>query len=210
MESAAAGPAGDEAHWDAAYGDRGVAEVSWFQPAATVSLALIGRLGIPRRAAVVDVGGGASVLVDGLVAQGFTDVSVLDVSGSALEAVHTRIGPHPGVVLIHADVLTWEPPRRFALWHDRAVFHFLVDARARAAYLATLDDALEPGGSVIVATFAPAGPEYCSGLPVARYGPDELAEALGAGFAVVEVLEEDHVTPAGVTQPFTWLAARRR
>jgi len=209
VESAAEPLGGGESHWDAAYLDRGVTGVSWFQPAATVSLDLIRRLGIPRHAAIVDVGGGASLLADVLVADGFTDVSVLDISGVALESLRHRTSPYPAVSLIHADVLTWTPERRFSLWHDRAVFHFLIDETARRTYVDKLHGALGPDGWVIIATFAPDGPEYCSGLPVARFSGVDLAETLGIGFEVVESMQEDHVTPAGVTQPFTWIAARR-
>jgi SAM-dependent methyltransferase len=182
--------------------------VSWFQPVATVSTELVHRLGIPKHAAVIDVGGGASYFVDALAAKGFSDLTVLDVSLVALGAVRQRLGERPTVALVHADVLSWAPGRKFDLWHDRAVFHFLVDSSARERYLAKLHLALHGGGTVIVGTFAPDGPEYCSGLPVARYSGDELAEALGPDLEVVEEMREEHVTPAGVTQPFTWLAAR--
>jgi SAM-dependent methyltransferase len=195
-------------HWDAAYEVRGVTEVSWFQPVATVSIELIERLETPTDASVIDIGGGASLLVDALLERGFSDLSVLDVSKSALDAVRERLGPTKPVALLHQDLLGWKPERRFDLWHDRAVFHFLVDRSDRATYLQTLRSALRPGGAVVMATFASDGPEYCSGLPVARYSSVDLAEILGPDFAVVEQLREEHVTPAGATQPFTWVAAR--
>lgn len=200
----------EEARWDAAYRDGGVAGVSWYQPTPKVSVELIRRLEIPRNAAIIDIGGGASSLVDTLLADGFTDLSVLDFSEVALNAVRQRLGSDVPVALIHGDLLTWQPERRFDLWHDRAVFHFLVEEGARTTYLETLRQALNAGGSVIMATFAPDGPEYCSGLPVARYSADDLAEVLGAEFEVIEQSREEHVTPGGVVQSFIWLAARRR
>ena len=195
-------------HWDAAYENRGATGVSWFQPAATVSVELIERLGTPTDASVIDVGGGASLLVDVLLRRGFGDLTVIDVSKAALDAVRERLGPTNPVALLHEDLLEWKPERRFDLWHDRAVFHFLVDGLDRERYRRTLRSALRPGGAVVIATFAPDGPEYCSGLPVARYSSGDLANFLGPEFEVIEQSREDHVTPGGVTQPFTWLAAR--
>lgn len=182
--------------------------MSWYQPAATVSVELIRRLAISKTSALVDIGGGASPLVDGLVTEGFEDLSVLDVSEVALETVRQRLGRQSSVKLIHADILTWVPERAFDVWHDRAVFHFLADEQSQVRYLATLRKALRPGGVAIFGTFAADGPEYCSGLPVARYAPEELARKLGDDIQILEQLREEHVTPTGVMQPFTWLAAR--
>jgi 2-polyprenyl-3-methyl-5-hydroxy-6-metoxy-1,4-benzoquinol methylase len=194
-------------HWDTAYETRGATGVSWFQPTATTSIELIERLGIAHGAAIIDVGGGASLLADALIARGFTDVSVLDVSEAALAEVHQRLGSNPSVSLLQEDLLAWGPQRRYDLWHDRAVFHFLVDPGDQETYLQTLRGALWPGGFVIMATFASDGPEYCSGLPVSRYSSAELSEALGPEFQVVESFAAQHVTPAEVEQPFTWVAA---
>ena len=196
-------------HWDAAYETRGATGVSWFQPTATTSIQLIERLRIARDAAVIDIGGGASVLADALLDCGFTDVSVLDVSKAALAEVRERLGPNTSLSLLQEDLLAWSPARQYDLWHDRAVFHFLVDLSDRETYLRTLRLALRPGGFVIMATFASDGPEYCSGLPVSRYSSADMAEALGPTFQVIEAFRHQHVTPAGVEQPFTWVAARR-
>jgi SAM-dependent methyltransferase len=195
-------------HWDAAYEMCGATGVSWFQPVATVSVELIERLGTPKDASLIDIGGGASLLVDTLIGRGFSDLTVLDVSKSALNAVRERLGPTNSVALLHEDLLDWKPERRFDLWHDRAVFHFLVEGDDREKYLRTLRSALRPGGAVVMATFALDGPEYCSGLPVARYSCADLAEILGSDFVIVEQLREEHFTPAGAIQPFTWMAAR--
>ena len=196
-------------HWDTAY-DRGAATVSWYQPTPTVSLGLVDELAVPVDAAVVDVGGGASTLVDHLLARGHTDVTVLDVSARALAAARSRIGASAAVAWVHADLLSWRPERRYDLWHDRAVFHFVVDPADRARYRATLLAVLAPGGAVVLATFAADGPEFCSGLPVARYSPGELADAIGDDFDVVATRRDEHHTPQGVVQPFSWIAARRR
>ena len=179
------------------------------QPSPVASLRLIDALGLPLDAATVDVGGGASTLVDHLLAEGRSNLAVLDISAAALQAARNRVGDLGRVMWIHEDVLTWRPTRRYALWHDRAVFHFLVEATERMAYLDTLGRALAPAGAVVIGTFATDGSPECSGLPVTRYDPGGLGSALGSGFEVVETLREQHTTPAGSIQPFTWVAARR-
>jgi len=195
-------------HWDEAYSTRGVDGVSWYQAAPAVSLELVEGLGVSPEAAVIDAGGGGSFLADELVGRGFTDVTVLDISAAALDATFGRFPADAPVRCVRADLLDWVPDRRYELWHDRAVFHFLVDEHDRDRYRATLNDALAPGGRVIVATFADDGPEMCSGLPVRRYAADDLMAALGGGFELVETRRELHVTPRGTSQPFTWVAAR--
>ena len=189
--------------WDAAYAQRGVEGVSWYQPVPAVPLELIEALGVPRTAAVIDVGGGASLLADKLVRRGFSDVTVLDIASSALDATRQRIGARASVSFVQADLLTWRPSRRYDLWHDRAVFHFLVTDADRETYARTLREAVAPGGAVILATFAPDGPATCSGLPVLRYSIDDLGEILGGTFDQLESLREEHITPRGSTQPFT-------
>lgn len=167
--------------------------------------------GTDTDAAVIDVGGGASVLVDELLGAGFGDVTVLDVSESALGTARRRLGAAAHAVRwLATDLLAWSPSRRYSLWHDRAVFHFLVAEDQRVRYLEVLSEALAPGGHVVIATFAADGPLTCSGLPVRRYSPVELATELGAGFETVTTRREDHLTPAGAIQPFTWVLARRR
>lgn len=199
---------GREEHWDAAYRDRGVTGVSWFQPAPAVSLELLDALGVDAGTPVVDVGGGASLLVDRLVGKGFEDVSVLDVSEVALGRARRRLGSTATVTWVHDDVLRWRPDRRYGAWHDRALLHFLTDEEDRAAYRGVLRAALLPGAAVVVATFAEDGPGYCSGFPVARYGPSDLALTLGPGFEMLSTRREEHMTPDGVMQPFTWIAGR--
>lgn len=195
-------------HWDAAYESRGVTGVSWFQTAPTVSLELLEVLEVSLGAAIIDIGGGSSLLLDHLLRLGYTDLSVLDVSGTALGDARKRIGQGAPVSWLRQDLLSWHPERRYDLWHDRAVFHFLTEESDREAYLDVLHSSLAPKGDLVMATFAEDGPEYCSGLPVSRYSADALSHVLGPRFEVVEVRRELHTTPAGVDQPFTWIAAR--
>lgn len=202
-------------HWDSAYTALGEQGVSWYQAQPRLSAELIADaarvLAAGKESAIIDAGGGASLLATWLADAGYTDVTVLDVSEAALAAGRR----HPGsdrIAWIHADLLTWRPGRAYQIWHDRAVFHFLTDAADRASYLATLRAALYLGGAIIMATFAADGPRTCSGLPVARYDADGLAAELTAAFGdavtITGSLAEIHRTPGGVDQPFTWITAR--
>ncbi|MGA7987380.1 MAG: class I SAM-dependent methyltransferase [Candidatus Dormiibacterota bacterium] len=195
-------------HWDRRYSGSGPTGVSWYQPEPAMSLALIDRLSVPKEAPVIDVGGGASLLVDRLLARGYTDLTVLDVSSTALAIARERLGDAAPVRWLREDILTWQPERRYGLWHDRAVFHFLTHAADQATYLTKMRQAIGDSGALIIATFASDGPERCSDLPVARYDASDL-ERLLDGFTVVEAGREEHVTPGGVVQPFTWVAATR-
>lgn len=200
-----------ERHWEALYRRQVPTAVSWYQDSPTLSLAMIERTGIARDARIVDVGGGAATLVDRLLERGFANVSVLDIAPAALAAAQARLGERAHrVEWIVADVTAWRPLKPYALWHDRAMFHFLVEDSDRRAYGAALRAALAPGGHVILATFALDGPERCSGLPVMRYGADGLADALGADFRLIESAPETHVTPAGVEQRFLYARFTRR
>lgn len=196
-------------HWTGVYERKQPTDVSWYQPEPTLSLELLSTAKVGTNDAILDVGGGASVLVDHLLDRGFRDVSVLDVAPPSLEAARQRLGHHArNVDWIVADVLTWEPTRRYRVWHDRAVFHFLTNPTDRSRYLETVRTALEPESHLIVATFAADGPDRCSGLPVARYAPAELAEQF-PGWRVVRTDRENHQTPGGAVQPFTWLLLAR-
>jgi len=201
--------ANPEDHWDEVYRRMSPGQLSWYQAEASTSLAFIETLALPRDAALLDVGGGTSTLVDALVSLGYSDTSVLDVSEVALAGARERVGSTRAVTWLRQDLLTWRPARRYALWHDRAVFHFLVEPEQRAAYLRALDAAVEGGGHVVIATFATDGPVQCSGLPVVRYDALSLARALGPQFAVVDTRRQEHLTPGGLVQPFTWVIARR-
>ena len=204
-------PSADQTRrWDAAYEERGAEGVSWYQAVPVVSLELVDALGVPSTAAVIDIGGGASLLASALVERGFTDVTVLDLSSSALAASRRRSDETVDVSMLQADVLRWRPGRRYDCWHDRAMLHFLVLDDERDAYLRTLQSAVAPAGFVILATFAPDGPPTCSGLPVVRYSEDDLVSILGDTFDVLETRREEHTTPRGALQPFTWIAGRFR
>lgn len=195
-------------HWTNVYEQKRTTEVSWFQPQPTLSLELLTAANVGADDAILDVGAGASVLVDHLLERGFRDVSVLDISAPALRVAQQRLGKNASnVAWIVADLLTWKPERRYKIWHDRAVFHFLTTAEDRARYRDILRAALDPDGYVIIATFAAEGPTSCSGLPVARYSPQQLADQF-PGFTVVRVEHEEHRTPGEVIQPFTWLLLR--
>ncbi len=203
---------GGGAYWDGRYAAAGPTDMSWFQATPVVEPELLAAAGAGPADSLVDVGGGAGTLVDALVAAGWADVTVLDISRVALDAARERVGPRAGVQWVHADLLRWQPQRRYRVWHDRAVFHFLVDEDDRRRYRRVLAEALEPGGLMIVGTFAADGPAHCSGLPVARYDAAELAvsisAAFGGGCELVATRAESHRTPAGVVQPFSWVALR--
>jgi SAM-dependent methyltransferase len=202
---------GDRAgHWDAAYvhGDAGV---SWRQAHPGPSLRAIAVADPPPALPLIDIGGGSSALAGALLAAGHTDITVLDVSARALRLARERLGAHGDAIeWIAADLLDWVPARRYALWHDRALLHFLTRAADRAAYAAKLRAALAPGGCAVIAGFAPGGPATCSGLPVERSSPGAVLALLGDEFDPVLEATEEHVTPGGRTQPFAWLVARRR
>ncbi len=196
-------------HWDSRYRNVGAESVSWFQEQPTESLALLAALEVTPNASLLDVGGGASRLVDHLIAAGYTDVTVLDLSQAALDVARARL-PEAPVKWVCADVTKWEPARTWDVWHDRAVLHFLVDEDSRAAYLRTMRHALFPGGAIVIGTFAEDGPTQCSNLEVRRYSQAELVELLGETFEPLQVQRIMHQTPGGATQPFNWVAGRVR
>jgi SAM-dependent methyltransferase len=198
--------AGRERHWERIYDTRRPERLSWYQPYPAVSLELIEGLGPARDAPIVDVGGGASTLVDELLRRGHTDLTVLDISADALGVARRRLGASADRVRWeHTDLLDWAPGRRYAIWHDRAVFHFLTDPADADAYRALATASVAAGGHLILATFAADGPDHCSGLPVARYDPDRLAARFAPAFAPVADRREHHRTPTGAEQRFTWL-----
>jgi hypothetical protein len=198
------------AHWETVFGEKAEGDVSWFQEKSRISLELIAKNRVGLAARVIDVGGGASRLVDGLLDEGYGALAVLDIAGAALERSKRRLGTRGEQVLwVVSDVAQWRPDQRFDVWHDRAVFHFMTQPDQRSAYLATLESALGISGEAIIATFASDGPERCSGLPVARYEPDALAVQLGPGFQLLESVREQHITPGGKAQSFQYSRFRR-
>ena len=197
-------------HWENVYRTKRPHEVSWYQREPSLSLKLIGRAVPAPSARIIDVGGGASTLVDGLLHAGYSNLTVLDLSATALAESRRRLGDSAArVQWLEDDVLTATlPEAAYDLWHDRAVFHFLTNAADRAAYVAQVRRAVRPGGHVLVATFAEDGPSTCSGLPVARYSSETLHHEFGGGFEFVESVGEQHVTPGGSTQSFLYCLCR--
>jgi hypothetical protein len=213
---AAGSPVGGLAeHWEQIYRSRTDGELSWTQAEPVMSLLLLEQLPIPREAALVDIGAGESTLVDALLARGYQDLTVLDLAPDALDRARSRLiraGLLRGTATVRwdaADVLTWRRARRYRLWHDRAVFHFLTDPADRVTYRDLAASAVTPGGFLIIATFALDGPTHCSGLPVTRYGPAELAAAFAPHFTPRLADDEQHHTPWGAEQHFTWLVLQR-
>jgi SAM-dependent methyltransferase len=200
-----------QAHWSAVYNAKAPDEVSWYQPAPTASLSALDRFCDGPDSVFIDVGGGASSLVDVLLERGWRDLTVLDIAETALARARARIGRDADRVRwLIADMTQWTPARTYDVWHDRAVFHFLVRPDDREAYRSALAHALRPGGIAIMASFALDGPEFCSGLAVQRYDADGLTSELGPEFELLANWREEHITPNGAAQPFTWVVLRRR
>lgn len=202
-----------QAHWDGVYGARSEDELTWFETTPSLSLELV-RTHLQPGDPLIDIGAGASRLVDALLDEGFGPLTVLDISGAALAVSRQRLGARgDDAAWIEADVTRWQPDRPYAVWHDRAVFHFLTDAEARAAYARVMAEALRPDGVAIIATFADDGPEKCSGLPVVRYAPEELAQELDrlapGRFEMVSAQRHLHITPKGNRQSFQYSAFRK-
>jgi 2-polyprenyl-3-methyl-5-hydroxy-6-metoxy-1,4-benzoquinol methylase len=192
-------------HWNRVYANKEPDEVSWYQADHKTSLRLIAQTGVQSNDPILDAGGGASTLADSLQAQGFCDITVLDVSAKALERVRDRMGSGGETVnWVMSDVTTFSPERRYALWHDRAVFHFLVEAHDRARYVDTVLAALQSRGHLILATFGPDGPLRCSGLDTCRYGIEQLQEIFAEPFELKAHEFEDHITPGGSSQQFIY------
>jgi SAM-dependent methyltransferase len=200
---------GDTAHWDARYETIGAVSVSWHQDRPVPSLELLAALGVGPGQSLLDVGGGASNLVDHLLADGYDDIGVLDLSSVALDVAKTRVGTTSAVSWIAHDLLTWRPARTWDVWHDRAVVHFLLDDADRDRYAQTMRSVVPPGGAIVIGAFAEDGPTECSALPVRRHSSSDLRALVGDA-EVVEQRREVHHTPSGASQPFNWIAARLR
>jgi SAM-dependent methyltransferase len=198
-------------HWEHIYEKKGPTKVSWYQEHAKFSLQYIRNTGIQKTDPIIDVGGGASTLVDDLITDDFQYIAILDISGTALQLARQRLGPKAHrVTWIEDDVTRADLPYHFyAVWHDRAVFHFLTQAIDRQRYVNTVQHAVRPGGHVIVATFAPDGPDHCSGLEVMRYDPKGLHDEFGDSFDLVDSTHETHHTPFGTEQKFIYCYCRK-
>jgi trans-aconitate methyltransferase len=198
-------------HWEAVYATRPDDGVSWFQATPAPSLALLSSAGVAPGRSVIDVGGGASRLVDALLDRGVLDLTVLDISAAALERARRRLGHRAEAVAWRVgDVTSFVSEKTYDLWHDRAVFHFLTSSEARTAYKQALLSTVRPKGQAIVSTFAPDGPERCSGLAVMRYSAESLAAEFAEGWTLEETLRDVHRTPSGSLQPFTFVRLSKR
>lgn len=196
-------------HWESVYATKDAAEVSWFEESPALSLELIAEA-YDGRGGVIDIGGGASRLAGALVEAGYGPVAVLDLSANALAVARANLGDRADAVeWIVADVTEWHPAARYDVWHDRAAFHFLTESAQQRAYAQAMRAALNPGGIAIIGTFAPDGPEKCSGLPVARHNAASIAAIFGAGFELISERRHEHITPGGSVQKFQFSTFRR-
>jgi 2-polyprenyl-3-methyl-5-hydroxy-6-metoxy-1,4-benzoquinol methylase len=200
-----------KSHWEKIYNNKISMQMSWYQEEPTLSLQLIRKIQLAHDAPIIDVGGGSSLLVDCLCKEGYTNISVLDVSAKALATAKDRLGDDANKVeWQQKDVTQFVPPHQFSLWHDRAVFHFLTDKSDRENYLKVLNRALEPNGHIIIATFAIGGPTKCSGLDIVQYDAGKLMAELGTGFELVETRTETHITPTNQEQKFAYFRLNRK
>ena len=200
-----------EEHWERVYATKSETEVSWYQAHPERSLELIRSAASSFSASILDVGGGASRLVDDLLGLGYSNLTVLDVSHSALDRSKARLGRRSkDVSWIVADITQWNPERTWDVWHDRAVFHFLITNEEQNSYISALEAATKSGSSAIISTFALDGPDRCSGLPVQRYSPLSLAARIGSKFKMVSQTSEAHTTPSGATQHFSSAVLERQ
>jgi len=197
-------------HWEKVYNTKAYAEVSWYQPDSKTSLKLIDKIKLSNKAAILDVGGGDSHLVDHLINRGFRDISVLDISGKALEKAKKRLGPlAAGITWLEADVAEFEPKQKYDFWHDRAVFHFLTAPNQIDHYVKIVSENVKPNGYFLLATFSDQGPLKCSGLDVSRYSLQDHAQLFAPYFEVQNSFTEDHKTPSGGVQNFSFTLFRR-
>jgi len=201
----------DKRHWDKVYKTKAPTEVSWFQEHANLSLELIKESQISHTASIIDVGGGASTLVDDLLEIGYENITVLDISGAALAAARARLGSRADKIQwLEADILNAELTEHcYDLWHDRAVFHFLTAAEERRTYVRKVTRSVRPGGIVVIATFAEDGPTECSGLPVMRFSADELHSEFGPSYTLLRQEKESHTTPGGKPQRYVYCLCRK-
>jgi SAM-dependent methyltransferase len=200
-----------KAHWEHIYKSKGVREVSWFQEHATQSITLIRKTGVSLGAKIIDVGGGASTLVDDLIDQGYSEITVLDISGTALRRSQNRLGQRASLVTwLELDITRAElEPNIYDLWHDRAVFHFLTSETERAHYVRAVRRSVKTGGHIIVASFGLNGPERCSGLNIVRYDAESMHREFGNDFELVDTTTEVHHTPFGTDQQFIYCYCRK-
>jgi len=192
-------------HWENVYSEKQSTEVSWYQQHPEQSFNLIQTTGVKKQASIIDIGGGASMLIDYLLDAGYKNLSVLDISHHAIQQAKSRLGDDARMVKwIELDILKLNTDQSFSVWHDRAVFHFLTDEKDRKHYIDVMKHALDIGSFIIFATFSDEGPKQCSGLDVMHYNPEKLSAVLGSSFQLLDSFTEKHVTPSGVEQSFIY------
>jgi 2-polyprenyl-3-methyl-5-hydroxy-6-metoxy-1,4-benzoquinol methylase len=200
-----------KAHWEKVYLTKRPDEVSWTQAVPQTSLKTILSWNVPKSAAIIDVGGGDSMLPDFLLKEGYENITVLDISAAAIERVKERLGANADKVkFVVSNILDFEPTEKFAVWHDRAAFHFLTDPNDIAKYVAITEKYIEPNGKMMIATFSTQGPLKCSGLTISQYDPQTLAETFSAGFTPIEHHLENHTTPFNTEQNFLFASFERK
>ncbi|MBL3599480.1 MAG: class I SAM-dependent methyltransferase [gamma proteobacterium endosymbiont of Lamellibrachia anaximandri] len=200
-----------KAHWEKVYREKSPFEVSWYQKASSISFEMMEKSEFEGQPAIIDVGGGASVLVDRLLQEGLKNLTVLDISSTGMEYAKVRLGDRATLVnWIESDIIEFESPKQYDIWHDRAVFHFLTDAKMREKYLGVMRHSLKVDGTVIIAAFAIGGPTQCSGLDIVQYDAEKLKKAMGSEFVLIEQRNERHITPAEKHQDFGYYCFRRQ
>jgi ubiquinone/menaquinone biosynthesis C-methylase UbiE len=198
-----------QSHWQGVYTTKSDTDVSWYENRPELSLTALREAGLTSEMSVIDIGGGASRLVDALIEAGQAQVSVLDISEAALQTARSRLPADTSVQWIVSDVTTWSPDRTYDFWHDRAAFHFLRTTEEQQAYVRAMERALANGGRAVIGTFAPNGPEKCSGLPVVRYDAEGLQAVLGNRFKRLSTRQHQHATPWGTVQNFQFTTVEK-
>jgi len=201
---------GQKSHWEKVYGTKQFTEVSWYQPTPQVSLDFVKELNIPKDAAIIDIGGGDSYFADHLLSQGYTNITVLDISESAIARAKERLGEKTaGITWIVSDILEFVPPMTYDFWHDRATFHFLTGEDQVSAYLSVVNKALAVSGKMVIGTFSETGPEKCSGLPVKQYSEQSLTSLIKKWFRKIKCIHTDHITPFNTLQNFLFCSFQK-
>lgn len=200
---------GRQEHWETVYQTKDHTKVGWYQPSSDSSLELIEKIGLFKKASIIDIGAGASTFVDGLLDCGFKNITLLDLSNKALNITRERLGDKSYIPnYLVEDITTVSLPQRYDLWHDRAAFHFLLDESEQHRYIRAMHDSLNPEGYAIIGTFAVDGPESCSALPVRQYNEERIENLVQGRFTILEVIEENHITPGGSQQRYCYFVLK--
>lgn len=200
-----------KSHWEKIYTEKKFEEVSWYQKEPVTSLALIRKYSVATNARIIDVGAGDSYLATSLLKHGFSDITVVDISGAVINRAKSRMAADAGkITWVTADITAFSSRQRFDIWHDRATFHFLTSEGDVVKYSTVLQDSLNPNGFAIIGTFSEQGPTKCSGIAIRQYSAESLAKVFASGFECIETFTEDHITPFGTVQNFVFVVLRRK